>query len=811
MTETDLLSTLPPELRERARVLHAAAPAEGDYVLYWMHHAMRAHDNPALDTALALSAETGKPVLVYQGLGGAHRYDSDRHHLFILQGARDVSRALAERGIAYRFFLPCDGASSPLPDLVRRAAAVVFEMMPVAPFDRWQPRIAKTAAGPVVQVDARCIVPMPFPGKAIDRAFKFRDKLKHEYPKRIAEGWRDAAVPDSGALDASDWPTFDLADADDADLLAAIADLPINHAIGPVADTPGGSEAGYARWKTFRERGLRGYHRRRNDAAEQWPQGVSRMSAYLHYGMVSPFRLAADAMDTGGAGADKFIEELTVWREIAHNFCFHCSDPDAWSAIPAWARETLTQHSDDRRDRDLSLYALQHAQSDETLWDLAQRSLLAHGELHNNLRMTWAKVIPGWTRTPRDAHAALIDLNHRYALDGNDPSSYGGLLWALGLFDRPFTPEQPVLGTVRGRSVRQHADRLDLTAYADHVNRPQGRRLRVAVIGAGIAGIAAARTLADHNHEVVVIEKSRGPGGRAATRRRDAARFDHGAQFFTARDPRFAQHLASWEREGIIERWPAILGAPDGAAAPTRSTRWRGVGGMNALTRRMAHGLELITGTRVTALRRVDKAWELDCETTGPRRPGGLFDVVLVTAPAPQAAELLEPVQPDFAARARAIAFLPCWAAMFTGPAVPSDHWQAAFLNDNTLAWIGSRAADGEQRWVVHATSEWSKAHLEDDAELCAQALVNAFVRIAGVTVEADTAVAHRWRFARTEQGLDAGCLFDTENWIGVCGDWCSNNSRVESAWLSGKAAAGRVLAAAALTQPTAPVQGALL
>ncbi|MEO1319182.1 MAG: FAD-dependent oxidoreductase, partial [Pseudomonadota bacterium] len=525
----------------------------------------------------------------------------------------------------------------------------------------------------------------------------------------------------------------------------------------------------------------------------------------------SPFRLAADAMDTGGAGADKFIEELTVWREIAHNFCFHCSDPDAWSAIPAWARETLTQHSDDRRDRDLSLYALQHAQSGEALWDLAQRSLLAHGELHNNLRMTWAKVIPSWTRTPHDAHSALIDLNHRYALDGNDPSSYGGLLWALGLFDRPFTPEQPVLGTVRGRSVRQHADRLDLTAYADHVNRTQGRRLRVAVIGAGIAGIAAARTLADHNHEVVVIEKSRGPGGRAATRRRDAARFDHGAQFFTARDPRFAQHLASWEQEGIIERWPATLGTPDGADAPTRSTRWRGVGGMNALTRRMAHGLELITGTRVTALRRADKAWELDCETTGPRRPGGPFDVVLVTAPAPQAAEMLESVQPDFAARARAVAFLPCWAAMFTGPVVPSDHWQAAFLNDDTLAWIGSRAADGEQRWVVHATSEWSKAHLEDAAESCAQALVNAFVRITGVAVEADTAVAHRWRFARTEQGLDAGCLFDTENWIGVCGDWCSSNSRVESAWLSGKAAAGRVLAAAALTQPTAPVQGALL
>ncbi|MEO0616146.1 MAG: FAD-dependent oxidoreductase, partial [Pseudomonadota bacterium] len=772
MTETDPLTTLPAELRERARVLHAAPPAEGDYVLYWMHHAMRAHDNPALDTALALSAQLGKPVLVYQGLGGTHRYDSDRHHLFILQGARDVCRALAERGIDYRFFLPRDGARSPLPDLVRHAAAVVFEMMPVAPFNRWQPRLSEAAACPVVQVDARCIVPMPFLGKAIDRAFRFRDQLKHEYPKRIAEGWRDAAVADTAALGDPDWPTFDVAGADDADLLTAIAALPINHAIGPVADTPGGTDAGYARWTTFRERGLRGYHRRRNDAAEQWPQGVSRMSAYLHYGMVSPFRLAADAVETGGAGADKFIEELTVWREIAHNFCLHCSDPDDWSAIPAWARETLEQHAGDRRERDLSLYALQHAQSDEPLWDLAQRSLLAHGELHNNLRMTWAKVLPGWTRTPLDAHAALIDLNHRYALDGNDPSSYGGLLWALGLFDRPFTPAQPVLGTVRGRSLHQHADRLDLGAYADRVDRAQGRRLRVAVIGAGIAGIAAARTLVDHNHEVVVIEKSRGPGGRAATRRRDTARFDHGAQFFTARDPRFAQHLASWEQEGVIERWPLAVGAPDGANVAARDVRWRGVGGMNALARRMAHGIEIITETRVTALRREDGVWALDCETTGPRRPVGPFDVVLVTAPAPQAAQLLHPVHADFAARARSVPFLPCWAAMFTGPAMPADHWQAAFLNDEMLAWIGSRAVDGEQRWVVHATSDWSQAHLEDDAEACAQALAEAFVRITGTTIDLETAVAHRWRFARTEQGLNAGCLFDAQTWVGACGDW---------------------------------------
>lgn len=73
------------------------------YVLYWMHHAVRGHDNPALDTALWIGNRLGLPVLVYQGLGGRHPYNSDRHHTFIMEGARDVQRELAERGIASAF------------------------------------------------------------------------------------------------------------------------------------------------------------------------------------------------------------------------------------------------------------------------------------------------------------------------------------------------------------------------------------------------------------------------------------------------------------------------------------------------------------------------------------------------------------------------------------------------------------------------------------------------------------------------------------------------------------------------------------
>ena len=103
--------------------------------------------------------------------------------------------------------------------------------------------------------------------------------------------------------------------------------------------------------------------------------------------------------------------------------------------------------------------------------------------------MTWGKAILNWTADAGDALAKMIDLNHRYALDGNDPSSYGGILWCLGQFDREFSPPRSVFGTVRYRGTTEHSQRLDVECYWKKATRPISESLpRVAVIGAGISG-----------------------------------------------------------------------------------------------------------------------------------------------------------------------------------------------------------------------------------------------------------------------------------------------------------------------------------
>ena len=217
--------------------------------------------------------------------------------------------------------------------------------------------------------------------------------------------------------------------------------------------------------------------------------------------MVSPMRIAREAAAMRGPGAEKYLDELLVWRELAYVFCHYKPNHENVSAIPKWAIETLKQHENDTRPALLDWESLARGQTGDILWDAAQKSLLMQGELHNNVRMTWGKALLKWTPTAADALRRMIDLNHRYALDGSDPASYGGLLWCLGQFDRPHTPASSIFGTVRTRPTEDHVHRLDPDLYLARTTRPwRGVRCKVAVIGAGLSGLVCARVPVSYTH-----------------------------------------------------------------------------------------------------------------------------------------------------------------------------------------------------------------------------------------------------------------------------------------------------------------------
>ena len=791
----ELLAALTPALQERSRSINGNHAADGSFVLYWMRTAVRADENPALETAIDLANRLNVPAFVYHAVSERYPYASDRHHTFIIEGARDVDRAMQERGVGYAFHLERPGQSEAyLLDLAKHAAIVVTEDMPVRPLWDWTELLARRVNTPVIAVDTACVVPMQLVGRAHDRAFAYRKATERAYRERLTRKLEPSEPKYLNYLPQLPFSPVDLAGANIADLVAQCS---IDHAIGPVPHTRGGTEAGYERWRSFRENGLSKYARVRNNALYD---GVSRMSAYLHYGMVSPFRIARETAELDHEGAEKFLDELTIWRELAYAFCFYRRDHDRLSALPSWARDTLRSHEQDQRDALFSWESLARGVTGDALWDAAQASLLIHGELHNNVRMTWGKALLSWTKDAKQALSTLIDLNHRYALDGRDPASYGGILWCLGQFDRPFTPEKPVLGTVRDRTTKQHAKRLDPMLFGKRTRRPLTNSMpRVAVVGAGLSGLMCARTLSDHGFEVQVFEKSRGAGGRMATRRGDGGlRFDHGAQYFTARDRRFRRYVNSWRQDGLVEPWAGrLVSLSQGEILAEKSgvERYVGVPAMNSICKHLAQDLKVDYGVTVEPLTWKGGRWLLRGKERGDL---GSFDVSLISAPAPQAATLVA----EQAAMASKIAEVPmheCWAVMLALKQSTELEFDGAFVNDSSLAWISKNSSkpgrsQSPETWVLHASSGWSHQNIELSTEAVAEELLQAFTAATGLSsLKIERAVAHRWRYALPPEPLSDSCVFDGDRKIGCCGDWCGG-PRVEGAFLSGMAAAGRVL-----------------
>jgi predicted NAD/FAD-dependent oxidoreductase len=365
--------------------------------------------------------------------------------------------------------------------------------------------------------------------------------------------------------------------------------------------------------------------------------------------------------------------------------------------------------------------------------------------------MTWGKAILNWKRTPQEALSTIIDLNHRYALDGRDPASYGGILWCLGQFDRPFEPETPIFGAVRPRSTSQHARRLDTQKYHARVTEPRfAPAQHVAIIGAGISGLSAARVLQDHGLKVTVFDKGRGIGGRMSTRRIDGGiTFDHGAQYFTARDPRFKNLVDSWIEQNLVAKWPdqsrgndqkiVVLEGGDVKSQSNSDDRFVAVPAMNAICKHLAQGIEIQTQARVGKIDRVEGDLENGVEVFDDAGDSlGQFKRVIVSAPAEQTAELLV----NFTAIAEPIANIemnPCWATMVAFDKPITDQWAGAFLHDSFLSWTArnntkpGRNKDSDHL-VIHAAADWTAEHWDHDSEEVAEKMLAEFWRVTGAT-----------------------------------------------------------------------------
>lgn len=301
--------------------------------------------------------------------------------------------------------------------------------------------------------------------------------------------------------------------------------------------------------------------------------------------------------------------------------------------------------------------------------------------------------------------------------------------------------------------------------------------MRIAIIGAGIAGLACADQLRGAGHSPLLFDKARGAGGRMSTRRASTQRgeigFDHGATHFTAQSPAFCSLVEDWHAQGLVAPWP-IAGLH----------AWVGTPAMNTPLKAMASAHEVCWSTTVTAIIRDHQHWWVHAEA----KRFGPFDAVVVAIPAEQAAPLLSLHDFDMARAAMSVRSYPIWSAMYLFEE-PISALPDFVLGYGPLARaVRNSAKPARQRgetWVLHASWDWSEKHLACSAAQICHGLLGALGEVTKETMpEPIHADAHRWLYAQPS-GQDPQLLWNDQIRLGACGDWLDHGF-VEQAWKSG-------------------------
>lgn len=318
----------------------------------------------------------------------------------------------------------------------------------------------------------------------------------------------------------------------------------------------------------------------------------------------------------------------------------------------------------------------------------------------------------------------------------------------------------------------------------------------IAIIGAGIAGLSCAVRLTSIGHQVELFEKGRGPAGRMSTKRGDDWTADHGAQYFTARDPAFIKQVEQWLAEGVAAVWSPelkVFEAGHWTSSQSKDVRYVGIPGMNAPAKQLARDLTIQSSQTIDALKQKDGQWYLHSAESGDIAQG--FDELILAIPGPQAFALAQHIHPDIKALTEGSNMKGCWTIMARFKEKQNVPFEAAFINKDLLSWISRNlskpARKGLESWTIHANAEWSQKFIELDKEQVTEQML-ACAKKAGLDCASADIAIHRWRYASGSVASAPGFYANQALRIGLCGDWL-NGGRVEGGWLSGYALANRI------------------
>jgi deoxyribodipyrimidine photo-lyase len=439
----------------RIHLLNQRPVRQGDYVIYWMQASHRAVDNCALEHAVYRANRLNLPLLAYFGLTNEFPSSNIRHFSFMLQGLAEVSEDLEQRGIP--FILRNEDPAIGMQALARKAALVVVDQGYLRTNRNWYDQVSGSVTCPVEQVETNVLVPVSVAsGKEEYSAATFRPRISAGVPSYLD------LPPDLEPRKQGKLPDIDSLPAGEPDAVLSLLDP--DPSVPPVT-LRGGSRIAAGLLEKFITDKLDLYARERNDPSRDLTSGLS---PYLHFGQISPVRIALGIMRKEGEGRDAFLDQLIVRRELAVNYVYYNSHYDSYAGLPEWAKKTLAAHADDPREYLYSVDELDRGDTHDPYWNTAQQEMRCKGKIHGYMRMYWGKKLLEWSRDPATAFSLAVALNDRYQLDGRDPNGYAGIAWCFGKHDRPWG-ERPIFGKVRYMNDRGLERKFDMDGYLNRV------------------------------------------------------------------------------------------------------------------------------------------------------------------------------------------------------------------------------------------------------------------------------------------------------------------------------------------------------
>ncbi len=431
---------------------------DGLYVLYWMQHTQRIHDNGSLIYAIREANRLGLPLKVLFVISKTFPEGADRHYHFMLEGLRDLRASFETMGIDFTVELGkfTDIISSYLGD----ASLLVMDKAYTRELRALRYHVVKKAKSlKVVEVENDLSVPVEMASNKLEYAARtIRKKLWKALENRS----------DFDAPETLNHRSESHASLLDEPLKKIIDKCDIDHSVEKTDRFTGGETEALRRFDAYIENKINRY----TESNDPGKFLTSELSPYLHFAMISPMHMLKtieNGMEKGTINqeaGEAFLEQLIVRRELAFNFVYYHKDGyDAFDKMTVeWAYKTMEEHKNDEKEILYSLETLINAETDDPYWNACMREMVDTGYMHNYMRMYWGKQIIKWSPSFEEAYERIKTLNNRYFLDGRDPNSFTGVAWCFGRHDRAFQ-ETKLLGKLRPMTSGGIKRKFDMGPY----------------------------------------------------------------------------------------------------------------------------------------------------------------------------------------------------------------------------------------------------------------------------------------------------------------------------------------------------------